>query len=129
MDFKAYLEDHNQEIALMQSFVEKALPDDPINLGNDLYAANGYLARCLTLLSEAESWLEAAKAYHVVDVRLKYKDFAADERKIMIEAAAREEKALYNKIHGLCIALKFRCFSGMNVNRVQADHARYREAK
>ena len=85
-EFKAWYDQTVEERCKMQSFVEQPLPDNPIALGESLYEANGYLARCLYLLAESQAHLDVARGQAVVKVKQDWPKLAADERKICIEA-------------------------------------------
>ena len=113
-DLGKWLEDVGPEIAVVQAMLRAPLSDNPRSLVEQLTEAESWYGRVMTLLADANSYLDLAEQEQL---GLIDKSLTVLERQTALAAAVFQERRLRDILEGLAEALKNRTMLGMNLRR------------
>ena len=113
MSFEEWTESIIEDFGIMQTMLQKVLPDAPEQLADVLRETEAWHARLTTMLASANRYLDQAE--YTEGRRSECSDESMLERKMRVRGAVAEERQTRNTIDGLCEAVRTRIMLGMSL--------------
>jgi hypothetical protein len=112
-----WLDLNADELTQMIEFSKAPLPDDVGALHNELSRAQQEVGRAGAFLADVEAYLTGAEASATLEVRDKYPELTAGERRAMVKGQIKDLQKLADSLRVVVSAIKGKAYALMNIGR------------